>query len=913
MKLKFFVGALILLAAENFHFAGSNVALCLGVDATICSGQTVTLTNCNTGGSPGNAAGLYLSTPSSVSLSDDVWSQAVTIGFPFNFYNQSYTQCVIGSNGLISFNSNQAGQYCPWSLVGGPLPNGTLTGARNSAMITYQDINPTLGGQIQYQTIGTAPNRKFVVLYKDIYMFSCTSQCNYMAIVLYETTNVIEYHIGNKPICNTWNSGLAIQGTENNAMTVAHTTTGRNNTVWGANQDGRRYTPTTATNTGAYTITQIPYLMVNSPGSNFVWNACNSSGTILATFPYNNGVLNLPSSNPNYVIPPGTSGYFLSGSACGTAIGSITADTTWITVSNPTLSATSTPDICSQGLGSVTAVPGANSPPPYTFNWAALASTLQTVNNVSVGTYTVSMIDGNGCSANASVTVGDTPASFTGSITQVSCTNGNNGTATALMTPALGNLTYQWNDPQNQTTQTATGLLAGTYTCVVTSSIGCSGSLTVNVTEIPTLTLTVANQTDVTCNSASDGTATISVSQGTAPYTYDWDISSSTSNIAIDLNANTHTLTVTDNLGCVNSIAVIINEPDPLSIVFTTPDSMICSEAVISLVAQGIGGSSPYIYTWSENGQQIGVGSTISADPQTTNTQYCVVLSEQCGSPTTQECLTITFPTPISPNAIPDKPRDCVPGEFIFTNTSTNPTEIFTTQFNFSNGESFLVNGSENLQNDFPSIGTYSLEIIITSVYGCIYENTINDIVEVTSLPTADFTVSKNPATWFETTIQTSDLSLGNISQWSWSSPGSSSLISGGGSAIISYPEGVTGIYPITLSVTTAEGCSDSITLEIEIVPDIILYAPNSFTPDDDEHNQNWFLVIDGIDFENYRLEIFNRWGQAIWESLDANAKWDGRYNGILVPDGTYTWKLSYKMKDNDGRDFKTGFINVLR
>ena len=201
MKLKFLVGALILLAAQNFHFAGSNVALCLGVDATICSGQTVTLTNCNTGGSPGNAAGLYLSAPSSVSLSDDVWSQAVTIGFSFNFYNQSYTQCVIGSNGLISFNTNQAGQYCPWSLVGGPLPNGTLTGARNSAMITYQDINPSLGGQIQYQLIGTAPNRKFVVLYKDIYMFSCTSQCNYMAIVLYETTNVIEYHIGNKPIC----------------------------------------------------------------------------------------------------------------------------------------------------------------------------------------------------------------------------------------------------------------------------------------------------------------------------------------------------------------------------------------------------------------------------------------------------------------------------------------------------------------------------------------------------------------------------------------------------------------------------------------------------------------------------------------------------------------------------------------
>lgn len=42
----------------------------------------------------------------------------------------------------------------------------------------------------------------------------------------------------------------------------------------------------------------------------------------------------------------------------------------------------------------------------------------------------------------------------------------------------------------------------------------------------------------------------------------------------------------------------------------------------------------------------------------------------------------------------------------------------------------------------------------------------------------------------------------------------------------------------------------------------MIVYAPNTFTPDDDEHNQNWILVIDGIDFENFHLEIFNRWGE---------------------------------------------------
>ncbi len=154
---------------------------------------------------------------------------------------------------------------------------------------------------------------------------------------------------------------------------------------------------------------------------------------------------------------------------------------------------------------------------------------------------------------------------------------------------------------------------------------------------------------------------------------------------------------------------------------------------------------------------------------------------------------------------------------------------------------------------------------------------------------------------------------IGNIADWNWISPGAVSNIENGPSALITYPEGQTGIYPITLVVTTAEGCSDSLTLEIQIVPDIIIYAPNTFTPDDDEHNQTWYMVIDGIDFENFHLEIFNRWGEMVWESFDAHAKWDGTYNGLKVPNGTYTWKITYKMKENDGKDFKTGYVNVIR
>ena len=890
----------LFLITTYLYCNSQNVPLCLGQDATICSNQTVTITNCNSGGNANNAAGLYLDAPTIVTLTDDVWSGAVNIGFTFSFYGQNYTQCLIGSNGLLSFNLAQANQYCPWSLTGGPLPNTIITGARNSAMLTYQDINPSIippapapPPSIQYQTLGTAPNRKFVVLYKDVYMFSCTAQCNYMSIVLYESSNDVEFHIGNKPQCPGWNSGLAIQGTENNAMTVATTTPGRNNQVWGANQDGRRFSPTSPTNTSNYTTVQIPYLMVNSPGSNFVWNACNAAGTVLATFPYNNGVLNLPSTNPNYQIPQGTSGYFLSGSACGTSIGSITGDTTWITVANPSLSATSTPDICSQDLGTVTAVPGTNSPPPYTFSWPTLASSLQTVENVGAGTYTVFMTDGNGCTANTTVTVGDTPANFSPTTTLISCPGGSNGTATATMTPVLGTVTYLWSD--GQTTQTATNLIAGTYTCIVTSSIGCSGTVTAVVNEIPPMVLTISNQTDVTCNSGSDGTANIDVTQGTSPYTFVWDISLSISGNPTDLNANVHTVTVTDANNCVQNIQVTIDEPAPLVITSLTPNSMICPGTPITLDVVGNGGSSPYIYTWNQGGTIVGTGSSVTVEPNSSGTQYCVTLSEQCGSPTTQQCMTVTFPTEINANASPDQAKDCIPGEFTLSNTSSNSGNILSTEYIFSNGDVYNLNGSEDVTVTFPNVGVYDVQMSVTSNFGCVYTTTINNIVEVTPVPTADFTISKNPATWFETTIQTSDISQGNIINWVWTSAGAETIANNGGGAILTYPEGQVGTYPITLTVTTGEGCSDSITLEIDIVPDIILYVPNSFTPDDDEHNQTWLIHVEGIDLENFKLEIFNRWGEIIWESCDAKERWNATYNGSPVQAGTYMWRISYK------------------
>jgi len=904
IKILYFQLSIVLtsLVCASLVYAQSlpSVNLCLGEDATVCLGQQVTVNNC--GGVSGSTpqGGIYLNAPTNVTLSDDQWSGVINMGFTFNFYGTNHTQCVIGSNGLVSFNLANANTNCAYALTGvGTLPNAGFAAARNTAMGCYQDMNPAAGGQIKYQTVGTAPNRIFIVLYENVVMFQQTTECNYMSFLFYETSNNIEYHIGNKPIAPAWNGGLAIQGTQNSAGTIAHITPGRNNTQWTATQDARRFTPTSPSNTNNYTISTIQYFTVTAPGAALSW-----ANTLGQTFPYNNGVLNITT------IPPGTTGYFLTGTACSTPIGSV-SDTTWITAVSSSVSTSSTPDFCSSSIGSVSANPTQGSP-PYTFNWSTLGQTTQTVNNVTAGTYTVIMTDAMGCPSSSTVTVANTNAIYSATMTMVSCLNGSDGTATAVMTPELGNITYLWDDPMGQTTQTATGLSTGTYTCTVTSDVGCSGTATVTVTQIPSMTAILTNQVDVTCNSGSDGILEWTVSNGTAPYSYSWDNSNSQLALANDLSAGEHVITVTDNNSCVESFTASINEPNPLQINFVTNNHQICPEATTTLEVNGTGGSTAYTFTWSQNGTMIGTGTSIEVDPDVTNTQYCVVMTEACGSPQSDSCLIVTFPTPIVPLLTPDKFSTCIPGEFTFSNTSDNSGEIATMYTLFSEGSVYMLNGTDPVTITFDNSGLYHVDLTVTSIYGCVYTNTITNIVHALPLPVANFNFSANPSTVFETSILLQNASTSDVVSWEWFSPYSTPAYSQVENPLLIFPE-EEGQYPVTLLVTTAAGCQDTISYFMNIIPAILFYAPNTFTPDGDEYNQQWEFFVSGIDIYNFELMIFNRWGQVIWETKDPFAKWDGTYNGTNIQAGMYVWKATVKDPYSDLKKEYTGHINVLR
>jgi gliding motility-associated-like protein len=148
---------------------------------------------------------------------------------------------------------------------------------------------------------------------------------------------------------------------------------------------------------------------------------------------------------------------------------------------------------------------------------------------------------------------------------------------------------------------------------------------------------------------------------------------------------------------------------------------------------------------------------------------------------------------------------------------------------------------------------------------------------------------------------------------WEWFSPGSSPSYSSSENPSFVFPEGEIGDYPVTLLVTSEHGCVDTVTYIMHIIQDVIFYAPNTFTPDGDEHNQSWEIFVEGIDVYDFDLFIFNRWGEIIWESHDSKEKWDGTYNGQIVQSGMYVWKASAKDLVNDGKYEFSGYINVIK
>jgi hypothetical protein len=102
-----------------------------------------------------------------ISNSDDIWSTPIGIGFDFNFFGKTYQQAVLGSNGILSFDTAYANTVCDWDLTAKqPIPSSTVY--NHSIFFPYQDIDFSKGGKVSHMVYGTLPNRKFVFSFDTV-------------------------------------------------------------------------------------------------------------------------------------------------------------------------------------------------------------------------------------------------------------------------------------------------------------------------------------------------------------------------------------------------------------------------------------------------------------------------------------------------------------------------------------------------------------------------------------------------------------------------------------------------------------------------------------------------------------------------------------------------------------------------
>ncbi|MBL4578051.1 MAG: PKD domain-containing protein, partial [Flavobacteriales bacterium] len=246
------------------------------------------------------------------------------------------------------------------------------------------------------------------------------------------------------------------------------------------------------------------------------------------------------------------------------------------------------------------------------------------------GTYTVTLNTQDlfcGCDNTVTLDIVVTncsPCAVTVATTSVGtlCNGSCDGSATATPGNGTAPYSYQWDsNAGSQTTATATGLCAGTYTVTVTDAAACTETATVVVTEPGLLGITTSF-TAVSCNGASDGTVTATPSGGASPYQYNWSNGQLTST-AIGLIAGTYTVTITDNNTCTNTATVTVTEPTGMGPTMATSDEN-CGAADGSATVSISGGTAPFTYLWSN-------GQTTSTDTGLVAGVYTVTITDAGG------------------------------------------------------------------------------------------------------------------------------------------------------------------------------------------------------------------------------------------------------------------------------------------
>ena len=505
---------------------------------------------------------------------------------------------------------------------------------------------------------------------------------------------------------------------------------------------------------------------------------------------------------------------------------------------------------------------------------------------------------------------------------------------------ALASFEYTFTDDSTTLTTTSVGTPVshefngnGTFYAELTATdvFGCVSGPASNPITItkPSPFFSVEN---IICNG--EAINTTNTTTGSTPLTYEWFIDGTPfstdentttvfnePNITFGVTSSTHTISLvaTDVYGCKDTIGNLVTVSIPFAIptysfsgaVQDSSGNFTCPPLFVSLSDSSISYGSIDLWNWDFTPAGFSVNQTAST-VYAFSGYYDLILTVTDEYGCIADTVIDDYVIIGGPSGEPDWAQGagvCSQGASF---TVANPQNVFSSVWEMGDGDS--VTNDLDFNYNYASQGTYTPGVTLYDSLGCEVFYPLPPIQVFDDGLTAAFTVNPNPveqgalATATDQSISTG----APIASWTWDFGNSqTSLVFNNSNQSTTYPLG--GFYDITLIVTDAIGCVDSITQSI-FVKDPEIYVPNVFTPNGDGANDIFNLPFDG--FKSYHITITNRWGNVVWDRDRDDAKplllWDGTDNGGNdCTDGVYFYLLTGEMKGGTMVS-KNGFVTKI-
>lgn len=544
---------------------------------------------------------------------------------------------------------------------------------------------------------------------------------------------------------------------------------------------------------------------------------------------------------------------------------------------------------CGLSDGALSGLTISGGSPNYTYSWTGTPQSTLNLTALVAGSYTLTVTDQAGCTAQAgpfqvSNINGPSINETNATATNVLC-DGTLGSITGI-TSSGTNLTYSWSNGGGSGLN-ATGLTPGIYTLTVSDAFGCS-VLSVPYTITAPIPLVLdASAMVVTPTSCVGNTGSISglvITGGVNPQVQ-WSNNQGTLNLT-GLAVGTYDISVTDDQGCSQELTVSIvqnNAPviDTANMVITTAH---CGQADGTVTGITVSGGTPsYSYSWNTtpasatlnlSGAQGGTYTLTVTDSQGCSDNETIAIGNAAAAQISDVNLQVVQPTCLIPGSI-NGLQASGNGPFTYSWTSTAQAVL---------NPSALPSGSYDLT--------------VTDAFGCTTQYGPVVLDEPVG-PIADFSWTPSSPNIGQTVDFTDNSTGTNIITWNW-------LID---TAVFvgqapQFAFDAEGLYDVTLMITDANGCMDTLTQVISIYGQVII--PNVLTSNGDGVN-------DTFEIQNLKPEtnvlILNRWGDVVFETTNYQNDWGGQdVSGQDLVEGVYT----YLVKTPENKQYH-GFIHLIR